>query len=104
MFFLISVFAQFSKRDCCHACFDKRLNSQLAQTFLLIPFCGGVCEFKLLRIRTLKKQEIYDPYFNMYLNSNPGELYILIRGLWGCAAGWGRIFTAVLTVMGSHFQ
>ena len=104
MFFLISVFAQFSKRDCCHACFDKRLNSQLAQTFLLIPFCGGVCEFKLLRMRTLKKQEIYDPYFNMYLNSNPGELYILIRGLWGCAAGWGRIFTAVLTVMGSHFQ
>ena len=25
-------------------------------------------------MRTLKKQEIYDPYFNMYLNSKSGEV------------------------------
>ena len=31
--------------------------------------------------------------------------YFLIRGQWGCAAaGWGRIFTSGLTIMGSHFQ
>ena len=28
----------------------------------------------------------------------------LIRDLWGCAAGRGHIFTAGLTIMGSHFQ
>ena len=28
----------------------------------------------------------------------------LIRGYWGCAAGWGRIFTTGLTIMWSHFQ
>ena len=25
-------------------------------------------------------------------------------GYWGCAAGWGRIFTTRLTIMGSYFQ
>ena len=24
-------------------------------------------------------------------------------GLWGCAAGWGHIFAAGLTIMGLHF-
>ena len=28
----------------------------------------------------------------------------LVTGLWGCAAGWGRIFTTGLTIMGLHFQ
>ena len=28
----------------------------------------------------------------------------LMRVPWGCAAGWGRIFTTELTIMGSHFQ
>ena len=26
------------------------------------------------------------------------------KRLMGCAAGWGRIFTTGLTIMGSHFQ
>ena len=26
------------------------------------------------------------------------------KRLTGCAAGWGRIFTTGLTIMGSHFQ
>ena len=29
--------------------------------------------------------------------------YFLVKGLWGCAAGWGRIFTTGLTIMGLHF-
>ena len=29
--------------------------------------------------------------------------YSLIRGYWGCAAGWGRVFTARLTIMGLQF-
>ena len=29
--------------------------------------------------------------------------YFLIRGWWGCAAGWGRIVTSGLTIIGSHF-
>ena len=29
--------------------------------------------------------------------------YLLIRGKWGCAAGWGRIFPTGLTIMGLHF-
>ena len=32
-----------------------------------------------------------------------GGGYFLIRGYWGCAAGWGRVFTAGLTIMGLHF-
>ena len=32
-----------------------------------------------------------------------GGGYFLIRGYWGCAAGWGRIFTTGLTIMGLHF-
>ena len=27
-----------------------------------------------------------------------------MMGYWGCAAGWGRIFTTQLTIMGSPFQ
>ena len=29
---------------------------------------------------------------------------ILIMSYWGCAAGWGRIFTTRLTIMASSFQ
>ena len=28
-----------------------------------------------------------------------GEGYFLVKGYWGCAAGWGRIFTTGLTIM-----
>ena len=28
----------------------------------------------------------------------------LVIGQWGCAAGWGRIFRAGLTIMGLHFH
>ena len=32
--------------------------------------------------------------------SGGGEvLYFLVVGLWECAAGWGRIFTAGLTIL-----
>ena len=33
-----------------------------------------------------------------------GGRHFLIRGSWGCAAGWGTIFTTALTIIGSHFQ
>ena len=33
-----------------------------------------------------------------------GGGYFLIRGKWGCATGWGRIFTTGLTIMGSPFS
>ena len=29
-----------------------------------------------------------------------GEGYFLVKGYWGCAAGWGRIFTTGLIIMG----
>ena len=29
--------------------------------------------------------------------------YFLVKDYWGCAAGWGRIFTTRLTIMGLHF-
>ena len=29
--------------------------------------------------------------------------YFLVKEYWGCAAGWGRIFTSGLTIMGLHF-
>ena len=32
-----------------------------------------------------------------------GGGYFLVKGSWGCAAGWGRIFTTGLTIMGLHF-
>ena len=32
-----------------------------------------------------------------------GRGYFLMRGQWGCAAGWGRIFTTGLNMMGPHF-
>ena len=32
-----------------------------------------------------------------------GGGYSLIRGYWGCAAGWGRVFRVGLTIMGLHF-
>ena len=46
---------------------------------------------------------------NVWISGNPrgGEItrggYFPIRGYWGCAAGWGRIFTTGLTIMGLHF-
>ena len=33
-----------------------------------------------------------------------GYFHLVIRGKWGCTAGWGRIFTTGLTIMESHFQ
>ena len=30
-------------------------------------------------------------------------VYFLVKGYWGCAAGWGRIFTTEFTIMGLHF-
>ena len=33
-----------------------------------------------------------------------GGGYFLVKGYWGCAAGWGRIFTTGLTIMGLHFS
>ena len=35
--------------------------------------------------------------------SVPGGGYFLVKDYWGCAAGWGRIFTSGLTIMGLHF-
>ena len=32
-----------------------------------------------------------------------GGGYILVKDYWGCAAGWSRIFTTGLTIMGLHF-
>ena len=36
-------------------------------------------------------------------NASRGEA-LASNGLLGCAAGWGRIFTTRLTIMGSPFQ
>ena len=33
----------------------------------------------------------------------PGGGDFLVMGYWGCAAGWGCIFTTGLTIMGSTF-
>ena len=33
-----------------------------------------------------------------------GGGHSLVMGYWGCAAGWGRIFTTQLTIMWSPFQ
>ena len=33
-----------------------------------------------------------------------GVGHFLVTGLWECAAGWGRIFTTGLTIMGLPFQ
>lgn len=32
-----------------------------------------------------------------------GGGYFLVVGLWGCAAGWGRIFMTGLTITGLYF-
>ena len=32
-----------------------------------------------------------------------GGYFLIVKGYWGCAAGWGRIFTTGLTIMGLHF-
>ena len=32
-----------------------------------------------------------------------GGRYFLVKDYRGCAAGWGRIFTTGLTIMGLHF-
>ena len=37
-------------------------------------------------------------------NLGGGGGYFLVIGEWGCATGWGRIFTTGLTIMGLHFQ
>ena len=33
-----------------------------------------------------------------------GEGYFLVTDLWGCAAGWGRIFMTGLTITGLYFR
>ena len=41
--------------------------------------------------------------FRILLFLPPGGVYFLVKDYWGCAAGWGRIFTTGLTIMGLHF-
>ena len=38
-------------------------------------------------------------------SNNParGRGYFLVKDYWGCAAGWGHIFTTGLSIMGLHF-
>ena len=38
-----------------------------------------------------------------WLLIEPGGRYFLVVGLWGCAAGWGRIFMTGLTITGLYF-
>ena len=35
---------------------------------------------------------------------SPRGGYFQVKDYWGCAAGWGHIFTTGLTIMGLHFQ
>ena len=56
------------------------------------------------------KKSLQSKYFIDIPNDNNttnspggGGGYFLIRGYWGCAAGWGRKFKAGLTIMGLHF-
>ena len=30
-------------------------------------------------------------------------VYFLVKDYWGCATGWGHIFTTRLTIMGLHY-
>ena len=41
---------------------------------------------------------------DLLLANSPGGGDSRTRGYWGCAPGWGRIFTTGVTIMGSCFQ
>ena len=41
---------------------------------------------------------------NIFIQTHKSGGYFLVKDYWGCAAGWGRIFTTGLTIMGLHFQ
>ena len=66
---------------------------------------SGQCDLQRKIKETLLIRDL-KPALNENVGSeNPrGEGDFLIRGYCGCAAGWGRIFTTGLTIMGSHFQ
>ena len=51
-----------------------------------------------------KKDVHLDIQWKLPVNLPGGWGYFLIRGYWGCAARWGRIFMTGLTIMGSRFQ
>ena len=59
-------------------------------------FVNGKQPQKALSLTTIRyKKDVED--------SEEGAGYFLIRGKWGCAAGWGRIFTTGLTIVALHF-
>ena len=41
--------------------------------------------------------------YNLMTPGGGGGGYFLVNGYWGCAAGWGRIFTTGLTIMELNF-
>ena len=45
----------------------------------------------------MKNRFSYSSYDTIFQGGEGG--YFLISGSWGCAAGWGRIFTTGLTIM-----
>ena len=45
-------------------------------------------------------KSIYSSNLHTYTR---GGGYFLVKGYWECAAGWGRIFTTALTIMGLNF-
>ena len=54
-------------------------------------------------IRTRGRQKNFVDQFYRCVGPG-GRWHSLVMGYWGCAAGWGRIFTTRLTIMGSPFQ
>ena len=50
---------------------------------------------------------IFDSALQFYMtciHPGGGGVEFLIGDLWGCVAGWGRIFMTGVNIMGSHFQ
>jgi len=84
-------------------CYNSKISRRL-QIFVLWGLAGMrlVSENKnkennlLLRVKDGVKWE--------WFGRGPGWGYFLLMAKWGCATGWGHIFTSGLTMMRLHFQ
>ena len=63
------------------------------------------CKYPTVRHQSSRSEAIFQASSQDSPSFEPGGGggHFQVKDYWGCAAGWGRIFTTGLTIMGLYF-
>ena len=105
----LALLDQFLTKDIIGSCaLNVMIDSEMSQKQKIDMICSIMSTISLSLLLAFINV-IFDSVLQFYMTCiHPGEGkgggYFLIGDLWGCVAGWGRIFMTGVNIMGSHFQ